>query len=283
MAVKKHINVNQVDISERTHPLQEVLDKYNENLTPELLHMRWHSIGYAPILLEVVIPATLPSGDTVYLMNFIRELSTGVELDDDTNLGETTSALYCPKSGAFLMIYNHEGIKENAMSDYFSRIADTLFQETSNRYEISPVFESDVIKKIEKSNKLTVIEFGVIIEQKPFDNDAATFAEASKNEDVRRERYTIFANEKYGRSKWWSFGKFKSEKIKAEKKGEIESAMVTYQELDGKSITVNLMQHRKKISFDANRLDIVKRAYTRDSKFDLLKAVYLDYRKSMSA
>ena len=143
MAVKKHINVNQVDISERTHPLQEVLDKYNENLTPELLHMRWHSIGYAPILLEVVIPATLPSGDTVYLMNFIRrrdigpvqikknELSTGVELDDDTNLGETTSALYCPKSGAFLMIYNHEGIKENAMSDYFSRIADTLFQETS--------------------------------------------------------------------------------------------------------------------------------------------------------
>ena len=59
--------------------------------------------------------------------------------------------------------------------------------------------------------------------------------------------------------------------------------MVTYQELDGKSTTVNLMQHRKKIKFDANRLDIIDRAYTRDSKFEVLKSEYLNYLKERSA
>lgn len=137
--------------------------------------------------------------------------------------------------------------------------------------------------KIEKSNKLTMIEFGVAIEQKPFDDDGKTFGNASKNDDVRRERYAIFANEKHGRKHWWSFGKYKSERSKAEKKGEIEAALVTYQDLDGKSTTVNLMQHRKKLKFDANRLDIIDRAYTRDSKFEVLKSEYLEYLKERNA
>ena len=159
----------------------------------------------------------------------------------------------------------------------------SLFKETTNRYEITPIFESEVIQRIQKSNKITMIEFGVAIEQKPFGNDDETFRDASKNDDVRRERYAIFANEKRGRKWWWPFEKYKSELSKAEAKGEIETAMVTYQELDGKSTTVNLMQHRKKIKFDANRLDFIDCAYTRDSKFEVLKSEYLNYLKERSA
>lgn len=197
MAGKMNVNIYKVLETAGAPPLDHLLEQV-EGLD---LGSRLRRVGDFDMRLEhIARPHSAGNTSDFWMMDFVKlryehgpgkagrgTPIQGFDMDDDQGFGEETAALYDPATKYLVLQYNHNGVREGKIKEYFSQLVHD--PENIAHYQFRVKLDESSEVKLAKKQYIAKVHFKI---------DSSKISAAYRQADVSLERALELSDQQDG-------------------------------------------------------------------------------------